>query len=100
MRISKYNPEITLRIIWWSKSGRPSVWTYGVKAVERRIKRCCADNPDCKKADECYYQYVKFVNTTENPKEPDRDKYKRPKPSVVETYKLHGIILNEDMVRC
>ena len=97
-----YNPEVTLRIIRWSTRKQPSCWTYGVKAVERRIKRCCGDNPDCKMSDECYSLYAKLVNVTDNPKEPAGDKYERPQPSITETYKFHGLkrIVNPDLVRC
>ena len=86
-----YSPEVTLRIITHSTRKQPSFWTYGVKAVERRVKRCCADNPDCKMAVECDRLYTKFVNATDNPKEPSGDKYERSRSSVVETYKLHGL---------
>jgi hypothetical protein len=95
-----YTPEVTLRIIRWSTRRQPSCWTYNAKAVERRIKRCCTDNPECTKGEECYGLYVKFVNVTDNPKEPSGDKYERPRPSVIETYKLHGIKLDTDIVRC
>jgi hypothetical protein len=99
MRISKYSPEVTLRIIRHSTSKEPSCWTYGPKAVERRVIRCCDDNPECRFAVECDRLYTKFVNVTDNPREPSGG-YERPRPSVIETYKLHGIKLNDNIVRC
>jgi len=102
-----YNPEVTRRIIYWSikaqRSGKVAHphWTYGPKAMKRRIDRCCVDNPECKMNEECYYLYVKFVNATENPKEP-QGKYERPKPSAVETYPFYGPrqLVHVDIVRC
>jgi len=96
-----YNPEVTLRIIRRSTRKHPSPWTYGAKGVERRIKRCCADNPECEMGDKCYQLYDKFVNVTDNPKEPSGDKYERPRSSVMETYKLHGLrqLTHADIVR-
>ena len=97
-----YNPEVTLRIIRWSTRKQPSCWTYGVKAVEKRLVQCCSDHPKCKRVRECCQLYDKFVNATDNPKEPAGDKYDRPRPSVMQTYKFHGLhrIVNPDLVRC
>jgi len=36
---------------------------WGAKAMERRVIKCCADNPDCPFQESCYQQYVKFVDT-------------------------------------
>lgn len=96
-----FTPEVTLRIIRWSTSKRPSCWTWGPKAVKRRVERCCADNLDCKRADECYHGYVRFVNATDNPKEPPEGGYQRRAPTPVETYPFHGPshLSRGDMVR-
>ena len=81
-----YNPEATIRIL-----RRPDHLGYGSRGMERRIKRCCSDNPECELAFECVRLYTKFVNTTDTYREPPGKEYKRPRPSVVDTYKLHGL---------
>jgi len=44
-----FNPEATLRLL----KGR----FWGAKAMERRVKRCCDDNPECPFPDECMALY-------------------------------------------
>ena len=72
--------------------------------MDRRIKRCCADNPECKSTEIggiCYWKYTKFVNATDNPKEPPMKEYKRPRPSVIDTYKTPGLrVTHGDIMRC
>ena len=94
-----FNPEVTLRIIRHSRSSEPSRWHWGVKAVERRIDRCCDDNPDCERAIECFDEYVQFVNGTDNPKHIYDDDCRKVYRSIIEPCTLHGIKLNEDFVR-
>ena len=50
------NPEITLNLIRQRR--------YGAKAMERRVKACCADNPECPYQNECAREYDKFVDGT------------------------------------
>ena len=97
-----FNPEVTLRILRYSALDRPSYWTWGVKAVGRRVMRCCADNVDCIKAAECRQRYDIWVNATKNHINLSEERYHKPGPSVIETYKFHGLhrIVNPDMVRC
>ena len=52
-----YKPEATLELI--KERG------YGAKAMERRIKRCCADNPDCAHKAECVLLYDRFIDSTD-----------------------------------
>ena len=97
-----YNPEATIRIL--SKSLlciRQGGIYYGAIGMERRIKRCCSDNPECKLGDKCDELHTKFVNVTDNPKEPSGGKYERPRSSVMETYKLHGLkqLTHADILR-
>lgn len=47
-------PEVTIKLM------RRQLW--GTRAMERRVNRCCADNPTCSLQDECFKQYVKFVD--------------------------------------
>ena len=47
-------PEATLKLI------NEGFW--GAKAMERRVIKCCTDNPDCPFQESCYQQYVKFVD--------------------------------------
>ena len=72
---------------------------YGSRGMERRLRRCCDDNPDCPFVIECDRLYTKFVNTTDTYREPPKKEYKRPRPSVVDTYKLHGLKLSRDILR-
>jgi len=53
-----FKPEATLRLL------KERFW--GAKAMERRVIRCCADNPDCSCKDECQALYDAFVNATDN----------------------------------
>jgi len=53
-----FKPEATLRLL------KERFW--GAKAMERRVKRCCADNPECPYKDECQVLYDTFVNVTED----------------------------------
>lgn len=58
-----FKPEATLKLM------RERFW--GAKAMERRVIRCCADNPDCMFKDECKAEYDAFVNVTEGDKRKD-----------------------------
>ena len=40
---------------------------YGARGMERLVKDCCADNPDCPFQEECKRRYDIFVNGTEMP---------------------------------
>jgi hypothetical protein len=51
------NPEITLNLIRERR--------YGVKAMERRVKDCCADNPGCPYQEKCSALYDEFVDVTD-----------------------------------
>jgi len=53
-----FKPEATLRLL------RGRFW--GARAMERRVKRCCADNPDCPIEAECAAEYDAFVNVTDD----------------------------------
>jgi hypothetical protein len=55
-----FKPEATLRLL------KERFW--GAKAMERRMKRCCADNPDCPIQAECLAEYDTFVNVTDGDK--------------------------------
>ena len=55
-----FKPEATLRLL------KEKVW--GAKAMERRLIRCCADNPGCPYIDQCKAEYDAFVNATDNEK--------------------------------
>jgi len=50
-----YEPQARLRILRQK--------TYGVKAMERRLIKCCADNPQCLVQDECKTLYDSFLDT-------------------------------------
>jgi len=52
-----FTPEITLGLIRQRQ--------YGTKAMERRVKRCCAENPGCPHQAECRALYDHFVDTTD-----------------------------------
>lgn len=54
-----FKPEVTLRLM------RERFW--GAKAMERRVIRCCADNPDCSIKVECVAEYDAFVNSKDAP---------------------------------
>jgi hypothetical protein len=56
-----FTPELTLNLIRERR--------YGAKAMERRIKECCAGNPGCPYQAECQRLYDKFVDTTETRQE-------------------------------
>jgi len=60
-----FTPEITLNLIRQRR--------YGAKAMERRVKRCCAANPECPHKDKCAVLYDYFVDTTDT----RRDIYSR-----------------------
>ena len=51
-------PEATIRLL------RKRVW--GANAMQRRVIRCCADNPECLYQDECITLYDTFVNMTDD----------------------------------
>lgn len=53
-----YKPEVTIKLM------RERFW--GPKAIERRIKRCCADNPDCPIQTECLVEYDAYVTNTDS----------------------------------
>jgi hypothetical protein len=53
-----YKSEATLRLIKKRE--------YGAKAMERRVKICCASNPDCPFQDRCFAEYKTFVNAIDN----------------------------------
>jgi len=94
---------VTVRMITKSSSfARQKRIYYGPRGVERRIKRCCLDNLDCPFPSRCDQEYTKFVNATDNPKEPPKKEYERPYSSPIETYHFHGprAITHGDMVRC
>ena len=46
--------------------------TWGAKAMERRIKRCCADNPECQFEAKCNALYDTFVDRSEEYKPPPK----------------------------
>jgi len=50
-------PEVTLNLIRQRR--------YGAKAMERRVKTCCAANPRCVHKAECAALYDHFVDTTD-----------------------------------
>lgn len=54
-------PEVTLNLIRQRR--------YGARAMERRVKKCCVENPGCLYQDECARLYDKFVDTTETRKD-------------------------------
>jgi len=98
-----YKPEVTIGIITKSSSfARQKRIYYGPRGIERRVKRCCSDNPVCPFPSRCDQEHTKFVNATHNPKEPPEKEYERPHPSVIETYHFSGprAITHGDMVRC
>lgn len=51
-----FTPKITLNLIQQRR--------YGAKAMERRVKKCCAANPGCPHQDKCRTLYDHFVDTT------------------------------------
>ena len=55
-----FKPEATLRLL------KERFW--GAKAMERRVIRCCADNPGCPCKDQCKAEYNAFVNATDGDK--------------------------------
>lgn len=98
-----YKPEATVRIIMKSILAiRQKRIYYGPRGIERRVEHCCSDNPVCPFPYRCDYQYTKFVNATDNPKEPPKKEYERPHPSVIETYHFCGsrAITHGDLIRC
>lgn len=54
-------PEVTLGLL---RSYYKRAW--GAKAMERRVLRCCDQNPDCIYENECSALYDSFVNVTED----------------------------------
>ena len=86
-----YHPEATLRLLRKSLDylSERGIY-YGPHGMERRILRCCAENPTCPFKDECYRLYVQFVNRTNDPKAPTAKKEKVGR-SVIETYHFHGL---------
>jgi len=50
-----YKPAATIRIL--------KERFYGPAAVERRVYRCCADNPDCPIGQECRAEYDAYINS-------------------------------------
>lgn len=49
-------PEITLNLIRQRR--------YGARAMERRVKKCCAANPECSYQAGCAKEYDAFVEST------------------------------------
>lgn len=62
-------PEATLKLM------NEGFW--GAKAMERRVIKCCADHPTCPLGEQCYRDYVKFVDTTETRDKHSQRSYKR-----------------------
>jgi len=51
-----FTPEITLKLLHQRR--------YGARAMERRVKKCCAENPGCPYQNECAKLYDAFVDGT------------------------------------
>ncbi len=85
------NAEATLRILQKSLNhiARGKVY-YGPQGMERRVFRCCDDNPDCTSQERCCELYSKFVNAT-NVKAAPSARQPAVRESVIETYKFHGL---------
>lgn len=54
-------PEATLGLL---RSHHKRAW--GARAMERRVIRCCEDNPECPYQVECNALYDTFVNVTDD----------------------------------
>jgi hypothetical protein len=52
-------PNATLKLM------REGFW--GARSMERRVIKCCAENPDCPLKEECTTRYDIFVNATDVP---------------------------------
>jgi hypothetical protein len=61
---------------------------WGAKAMERRVLQCCADNPDCPFHEQCYQQYVEFVDRTEKPDRTQQASYRRSIETKLRNYHL------------
>jgi len=64
-----FKPEATLKLM------RERFW--GARAMERRVIRCCADNPDCPIKAECLLEYDAFMESKDPPCKQDWPSYKR-----------------------
>ena len=73
-----FKPEATLRLM------RERFW--GAKAMERRVLRCCADNPDCPIEAECVKEYDDFVKSTDQTCKKDYPSYKKDKERRTRNY--------------
>jgi hypothetical protein len=73
-------PEATLKLM------NEGFW--GAKAMERRVIKCCADHPACPFAEQCYQDYVKFVDTTEPPDKKEWPSYKQSVAGRLRNYHL------------
>jgi len=73
-----YNPEATLKLM------KERFW--GASAMERRIKRCCSDNPDCPIQAECTKEYDSFVDSKDPPCKKDWPSYKESKQRMNKNY--------------
>lgn len=75
-------PEATLKLM------EEGYW--GAKAMERRVIKCCADNPGCPFKERCLREYDKLVDRSEVPSRTDQPGYKR---------NLTGKLLNYHLLR-
>ena len=64
-----FTPEATLKLM------KERFW--GARAMERRVIRCCADNPDCPIKAECKREYDAFVDSKDPPCKQDWPSYHR-----------------------
>ena len=64
-----FTPEATLKLM------KERFW--GARAMERRVIRCCADNPACPIKAECALEYDAFVDSKDPPCKQDYPSYHR-----------------------
>ena len=74
-----FTPEATLKLM------KERFW--GARAMERRVIRCCADNPDCPIKAECKREYDAFVDSKDPPCKQDWPSYQRSNDDRKKNYK-------------
>jgi len=74
-----FKPEATLKLM------RESFW--GARAMERRVIRCCAGNPDCPIKAECLVEYDAFMESKDPPCKQDWPSYHRSNDDRKKNYK-------------